>query len=79
MCTLHHRLSAAEGGSPAMLRAMWAVLPSGTMVLPVVGSTHPTWVRDEPARAAGLGTGSVIYNPGDTAEIVRRKARAPVF
>jgi len=70
------KLFPAEGGSPAMLRALRAVLPPGTMVLPVGGmdaSTMPAW-RD--AGAAGFGVGSAIYRPGDTAGGVAAKAAA---
>ena len=70
------KLFPAEGGSPAMLRSLRAVLPSGTMVLPVggmdVGSIN-AW-RD--AGAAGFGIGSAIYRPGDTASAVAGKASA---
>ena len=72
------KLFPAEGASPAMLRAMRAVLPPATMVLPVGGidaSNMPAW---RAAGAAGFGIGSAIYKPGDTAEIVRAKAQALV-
>ena len=69
------KLFPAEAGSPAMLRALRAVLPSGTMVLPVGGmdaGTIPAW-RD--AGAAGFGIGSALYKPGDSADTVGKKAR----
>jgi 2-dehydro-3-deoxyphosphogalactonate aldolase len=72
------KLFPAEGASPAMLRAMRAVLPSGTMVLPVGGidaSNMHTW---RAAGAAGFGIGSAIFKPGDTAEVVGAKARTLV-
>jgi 2-dehydro-3-deoxyphosphogalactonate aldolase len=72
------KLFPAEGASPAMLRAIRAVLPSGTMVLPVGGidvSNMHTW---RAAGAAGFGIGSAIFKPGDTAEIVGAKARTLV-
>lgn len=68
------KLFPAEAGSPAMLRALRAVLPPGTMVLPVGGmdaGTIPAW-RD--AGAAGFGIGSALYKPGDSADTVRSKA-----
>lgn len=68
------KLFPAEAGSPAMLRALRAVLPEGTMLLPVGGvdaSNIPGW---RAAGAAGFGIGSAIYKPGDTAEAVRAKA-----
>ena len=70
------KLFPAEGGSPAMLRSLRAVLPSATMVLPVGGmdaGSIPAW-RD--AGAAGYGVGSAIYRPGDTAGAVAGKAAA---
>ena len=69
------KLFPAEAGSPAMLRSMRAVLPPGTMVLPVGGMdafTMPAW-RD--AGAAGFGIGSAIYKPGDTPAQVGEQAR----
>ncbi len=70
------KLFPAEAASPAVLRALAAVLPPGTPVLPV-GSmnaqTIPPW---RAAGAAGFGIGSAIYRPGDTAEVVAGKARA---
>jgi 2-dehydro-3-deoxyphosphogalactonate aldolase len=68
------KLFPAEGASPAMLRSMRAVLPPGTMVLPVGGidaSNMPAW---RAAGAAGFGIGSAIYKPGDTPETVTSKA-----
>ena len=59
------KLFPAEAGSPAMLRALLAVLPTGTMLLPVGGVD---------AGAAGFGLGSAIYKPGDTPDAVRAKA-----
>lgn len=70
------KLFPAEAASPAVLRALRAVLPPGTAVLPVGGidaDNIPAW---RAAGAAGFGIGSAIYRPGDTAEIVATKARA---
>ena len=67
------KLFPAEGASPAMLRAMLAVLPSGTMVLPVGGIEASNMAVWRAAGAAGLGIGSAIYKPGDTPAIVGRK------
>jgi 2-dehydro-3-deoxyphosphogalactonate aldolase len=68
------KLFPAEAGGPAMLRALRAVLPVGTPLLPVGGvdaANLPAW-RD--AGAAGYGCGSSLYKPGDTPEMVARKA-----
>jgi 2-dehydro-3-deoxyphosphogalactonate aldolase len=72
------KLFPAEAASPAVLKALRAVLPPGTKLLPVGGidaANIPAW-RD--AGAAGFGIGSAIYRPGDTPEIVGAKARSLV-
>ncbi len=69
------KLFPAEAASPAVLRALRAVLPADTAVLPVGGidaGNIPAW---RAAGAAGFGIGSSIYKPGDTAETVAAKAR----
>ncbi len=68
------KLFPAEAGSPAMLRALLAVMPTGTMLLPVGGidaSNIPAW---RVAGAAGFGIGSAIFKPGDSAKTVAGKA-----
>ncbi|GGJ01469.1 2-dehydro-3-deoxy-6-phosphogalactonate aldolase [Neoroseomonas lacus] len=70
------KLFPAEAASPAVLRALLAVLPKGTAVLPVGGigaDNIPAW---KAAGAAGFGVGSSLYKPGDTAATVSEKARA---
>jgi len=72
------KLFPAEAASPAVLRALRAVLPEGTMVLPVGGmdaGSIPAW---RAAGAAGFGIGSAIYRPGDDAAAVGAKARGLV-
>ncbi len=69
------KLFPAEAASPAVLKAMRAVLPPDTAVLPVGGidaGNIPAW---RAAGAAGFGIGSSIYKPGDTPETVAVKAR----
>ncbi len=69
------KLFPAEAASPAVLKALLAVLPPGTAVLPVGGidaGNIPAWRQ---AGAAGFGIGSAIYRPGDTAADVAVKAR----
>jgi 2-dehydro-3-deoxyphosphogalactonate aldolase len=68
------KLFPAEAGSPAMLKALRAVLPSGTMVLPVGGMDAGTMGAWRKAGAAGFGIGSAIYRPGDSAASVAAKA-----
>lgn len=70
------KLFPAEAASPAVLRALLAVLPKGTLVLPVGGMSAesiPAWRK---AGAAGFGIGSSLYKPGDTAVIVGTRALA---
>ncbi|MBW4090948.1 MAG: 2-dehydro-3-deoxy-6-phosphogalactonate aldolase [Proteobacteria bacterium] len=70
------KLFPAEAASPAVLRALRAVLPAGTLVLPVGGmdaASLPAW---RAAGAAGFGIGSAIYRPGDDAATVVAKAQA---
>ena len=69
------KLFPAEGASPAMLRAMRAVLPTATMVLPVGGIDATNMDAWREAGAAGFGIGSSIYKPGDTPSVVATKAR----
>ena len=68
------KLFPAEAASPAVLRSLRAVLPSGTRVLPVggidAGNMRP-WLD---AGAAGFGIGSSIYRAGDSVDAVATKA-----
>ena len=70
------KLFPAEAQTPAVLRAMLAVLPKGTMVLPVGGIAPGNMQAWREAGAAGFGIGSAIYKPGDTPEVVAGKASA---
>jgi 2-dehydro-3-deoxyphosphogalactonate aldolase len=69
------KLFPAEGASPSMLRAMRAVLPAGTMVLPVGGIDETNMAVWRAAGAAGFGIGSAIYKPGVSPQVVSRKGR----
>jgi 2-dehydro-3-deoxyphosphogalactonate aldolase len=69
------KLFPAEGASPAVLKAMRAVLPGGVRVLPVGGITPDglaTWLN---AGAAGFGLGSALYTPGLAPREVALRAR----
>lgn len=69
------KLFPAEGSSPAILKAMRAVLPKTTRILPVGGiapETMPPWLA---AGANGFGLGSALYKPGQTAREVGVAAR----
>ena len=70
------KLFPAEAGNPAMLKALRAVLPPGTLVLPVGGMDAGTMGAWRDAGAAGFGIGSAIYKPGDSAAAVSAKAAA---
>jgi len=72
------KLFPAEGSNPAALRGMRAIFPPGTLVIPVGGIAPDNIGMWHAAGAAGYGIGSSIYKPGDTAEIVGRKAAALV-
>lgn len=69
------KLFPAEGASPAVLKAMRAVLPGSVGVLPVGGITPDTMARWHEAGAAGFGLGSALYRPGDSADDVAAAAR----
>ncbi|MCW8306865.1 2-dehydro-3-deoxy-6-phosphogalactonate aldolase [Acidiphilium sp. PA] len=68
------KLFPAEAGSPAMLRAIRAVLPAGTMVLPVGGIAPDNMAPWRAAGAAGFGIGGSLYQRGDTPTQVAAKA-----
>jgi 2-dehydro-3-deoxyphosphogalactonate aldolase len=70
------KLFPAEAASPAVLRAICAVLPPDTLVLPVGGIGPDNMAPWLAAGAGGFGIGSSIYKPGDTPETVASKARA---
>ncbi len=70
------KLFPAEAASPAVLKALLAVLPKGTQVLPVGGIEPGNMAPWLAAGAAGFGIGSAIYRPGDTPVTVAAKAAA---
>jgi 2-dehydro-3-deoxyphosphogalactonate aldolase len=69
------KLFPAEGSSPAVLKAMRAVLPAGVRVLPVGGITPENLAPWLHAGAAGFGLGSALYRPGFAAGEVAVRAR----
>ena len=72
------KLFPAEVLGPPMLKALRAVLPESSMVVPVGGvdvNQVAPWLA---AGAQGLGVGSSIYKPGDDAATVEAKATALV-
>ncbi len=67
------KLFPAEAASPAVLRALRAVLPAGIAVLPVGGIDASNMAAWQAAGAAGFGIGSAIYRAGDSAATVARR------
>jgi 2-dehydro-3-deoxyphosphogalactonate aldolase len=72
------KLFPAEAASPAVLRALQAVLPPGTALFPVGGIDAANIAGWRAAGAAGFGIGSAIYRPGDSPDAVAAKARGLV-
>jgi len=72
------KLFPAELASPAVVKAMLAVLPKGTPLVPVGGIGANNLQGWHAAGAAGFGLGSSLYKPGDDAAAVRAKAAAIV-
>lgn len=67
------KLFPAEQLRPAALKAWLAVLPVGTVLLPVGGIMPDNMASYLKAGAAGFGLGSALYSPGlDAAEVGRR-------
>lgn len=69
------KLFPAEAASPAVVKALLAVLPAGTAILPVGGIEAGNMAPWRAAGAAGFGIGSAIYKQGDSATTVVGKAR----
>ena len=72
------KLFPAEAASPAVLRAMRAVLPSELPIMPVGGIDAGNMAAWRAAGATGFGIGGSIYKRGDTAAVVAGKARVLV-
>jgi 2-dehydro-3-deoxyphosphogalactonate aldolase len=72
------KLFPAEAASPAVVKAMLAVIPREIPLI-VVGGVKPDgmkpWIE---AGAAGFGLGSGLYRPGNSAAETRANARAYV-
>ena len=67
----------AEATSPGVVRALRAVLPPGTRLLPVGGIDPQSMAPWREAGVAGFGLGSALYRPGLTIEEIG--ARADLF
>jgi 2-dehydro-3-deoxyphosphogalactonate aldolase len=70
------KLFPAEMIAPAVVKAMRAVLPASTRVLPVGGITPSGMAAYRAAGANGFGLGSALYQPGMGAAEVSANARA---
>lgn len=68
------KLFPAEMIPPAGVKALRAVLPRETLVLPVGGITPGNMAAYRAAGADGFGIGSALYKPGATAAQVERSA-----
>lgn len=68
------KLFPAELASPTVLKALLAVLPQGTRLLPVGGVAPGNMAEWRAAGAAGFGIGSALYKPGKSAAAVREDA-----
>ena len=69
------KLFPAEVLSPAVLKAMRAVLPADVPVLPVGGICADNMAAYVAAGADGFGMGSSLYKPGKAATDVGRDGR----
>ncbi|GAA0589410.1 2-dehydro-3-deoxy-6-phosphogalactonate aldolase [Craurococcus roseus] len=70
------KLFPAEAASPAVVKALLAVLPPGTALLPVGGMSAETIGPWHAAGAVGFGVGGSLYKPGDAPGVVGERARA---
>jgi 2-dehydro-3-deoxyphosphogalactonate aldolase len=68
------KLFPAEMIPPAAVKALRAVLPASTLLLPVGGISPSNMAPYRAAGASGFGIGSSLFKPGDTAAHVRAKA-----
>jgi 2-dehydro-3-deoxyphosphogalactonate aldolase len=64
----------AEMASPAVVKALRAVLPQDALLLPVGGITPNNMAAYLAAGASGFGIGSALYTPGMTADQVTTNA-----
>lgn len=72
------KLFPAEQMGPSVIKAWLAVLPSGTLLLPVGGITPDNMQVFIDAGAKGFGLGSGLFKPGMTVEQVASRAQAYV-
>ena len=70
------KLFPAELASPAVVKALRAVLPPACDLFPVGGITPDTMTAWSQAGATGFGIGSALYKPGKSAPDVQTAAQA---
>ena len=68
------KLFPAEMATPAVVKALRAVLPPAVPLLPVGGITPDNMAAYRAAGANGFGIGSALYKPGKAAAAVREDA-----
>jgi len=68
------KLFPAEMIPPAAVKALRAVLPPGSLLLPVGGVSPGNMASYRAAGASGFGVGSALYRPGRSADEVRHSA-----
>lgn len=69
------KLFPAELASPAVVKALLAVLPAGTPLMPVGGISPDNMAAWRAAGSAGFGIGSALYKPGKAATQVHADAQ----
>ncbi|KGU87010.1 2-dehydro-3-deoxy-6-phosphogalactonate aldolase [Pseudomonas mediterranea] len=72
------KLFPAEQMGPAVVKAWLAVLPAGTVLVPVGGITPDNMAVFLEAGVKGFGLGSGLFKPGLTADEVAGRAKAYV-
>ncbi|MBX8492321.1 2-dehydro-3-deoxy-6-phosphogalactonate aldolase [Pseudomonas cichorii] len=72
------KLFPAEQMSPAVVKAWLAVLPAGTVLLPVGGITPQNMKDFLDAGVKGFGLGSGLFKPGMSVADVEQRAKAYV-
>ena len=72
------KLFPAEQMGPAVIKAWLAVVPAGTLLLPVGGITPDNMQVFIDAGAKGFGLGSGLFKPGMTVDQVASRAQAYV-
>jgi 2-dehydro-3-deoxyphosphogalactonate aldolase len=72
------KLFPGEQVSPAILKALRAVFPKSTRMVPVGGVNAQTMAPYLAAGADGFGIGSSLYSPGSSVDEVRARAAALV-